>query len=330
MNWDDAYHQALKSGTSAAGYYNHNIPVDLDGSRVIIRVPVDHGSIMDLRLWPEPDVLRTIEGHVDNTPRLLHVSQDPAYQVHEFISGTVLNEIAPRGVPIPDRVLTDTASLFATLAGMPTKDLPDLPESWPADSDTRGFAKRLNVDSQRVFKANLSIYRRLYEQLGVPADPFAPVQILWERMTPRRFALVHADVHRKNIIIQDDRSFFLDWELALYGDPVYDLAAHLHKTAYFPHESNVLIERWHEALPSDCTEGYVPDLNAYLTHEQIKSVLVDTVRYAQAFAGGPAPHPLETLVTKLTEMLGIARLHWGITEPVDKVEVEAVLRQEFN
>jgi thiamine kinase-like enzyme len=60
-------------------------------------------------------------------------------------------------------------------------------------------------------------------------------------LTPRPFRLVHADVHRKNI---------LDGELALLGDPVYDLAVHLHEMGYLPEEERRAVAGWAEALPA--------------------------------------------------------------------------------
>ncbi|MGW4243281.1 phosphotransferase [Nocardia sp. NPDC004722] len=39
------------------------------------------------------------------------------------------------------------------------------------------------------------------------------------------------------MIIRNGREVvFLDWELALYGEPVYDVATHLHKMGYQPDE----------------------------------------------------------------------------------------------
>jgi aminoglycoside phosphotransferase (APT) family kinase protein len=143
----------------------------------------------------------------------------------------------------------------------------------------------------------------------------------------RRASLVcvHCDIHRKNIMVCEGRSFFLDWELALFGDPVYDLAVHLHKTSYLPHERDVLVNAWLAAMPASHTADYADDLAAYLVHEQIKSTLVDSVRYARAFAGAAAPYPHEVLATKLVDMLTIAREHWGLTEPIDKLDVAGAL-----
>jgi aminoglycoside phosphotransferase (APT) family kinase protein len=328
VNWVELYRRAAGDGVSAAGYYHRNIPAIVDGVRVIVRIPIGHAEPMDLRIWPEPDVLRAIEGRVDRVPRVLHVSREPAFQVHEFIEGANLNDVAPRGTPVPGHVIGDVAALFAQLNAINALDLPRLPPDSPPDGDTADFALRVNADSRRIFAVQGTAHRELYDSLGVPVDPFAPLQERWGAMTPRPFALVHADVHRKNILIDGGRRcWFLDWELALFGDPVYDLAAHLHKTAYLPYEREALLRLWLEALPAAATAGYSADLDAYLAHEQIKSVLVDAVRYARVFAGAPAPYPRDVLVAKLAETLVAARERWGIDVPVDKFEIQAALRR---
>lgn len=78
---------------------------------------------------------------------------------------------------------------------------------------------------------------------------------LWRALTPRPFTCVHADVHRRNMIVGNGTTTFLDWELALWGDPVYDLGVHIHKMGYLPEETDALITRWQAAMPSDHTTG---------------------------------------------------------------------------
>jgi aminoglycoside phosphotransferase (APT) family kinase protein len=78
---------------------------------------------------------------------------------------------------------------------------------------------------------------------------------MWPRLTSRPFVCVHADVHRKNMIVDEGVSTFLDWELALWGDPVYDLAVHIHKIAYLPEEHEALVSQWLAAMPADHTAG---------------------------------------------------------------------------
>ncbi|MFJ9366440.1 phosphotransferase family protein [Nocardia sp. NPDC101769] len=82
--------------------------------------------------------------------------------------------------------------------------------------------------------------------------PVATIETGWRTLESRPFRLVHADVHRKNMIIRDGQEVvFLDWELALYGDPVYDVAPHLHKMGYQPDEYATFLRLWATAEPEE-------------------------------------------------------------------------------
>ncbi|TDC74585.1 aminoglycoside phosphotransferase family protein, partial [Actinomadura sp. 7K507] len=295
MNWRDVYDRALAQGGASAGYYNDNIRVDTPDGPVIVRIPIHGADMMDLRPWREDRVLSAVAPHVRDAPRLLHTSADPPFQVHEFIAGDVLNDVAPRGVPVPPHVLDDVVRLFTQLTSVPR--LPDVPASWPADQDTTAVAGLLSDLTHRVYDTFRDEYADLFTALAIPADPLAPVDALWRGLTPRPFTCVHADVHRRNMIVGDGTTTFLDWELALWGDPVYDLAVHIHKMGYLPDEQATLATRWQTAMPSDHITGWQKDLDAYLTHERIKSAIVDSVRYSQLFAtGGPYPYPKHQLI----------------------------------
>lgn len=322
MNWVDLYEQARAHPDAAAGYYNHNIRIDTADGPVIVRIPIHGADMMDLRLWPEEAVLTAIAPYVQHAPRVLHTSAAPPFQVHEFIPGALLNDIAPRGEAVPAHVPSDVAQLFVQLAHVPKDKLPPSPKDWPQDGDTTAFARQLSALTQRVYDTYRNDYADLYTSFGIPTDPLAPVAELWPRLTSRPFVCVHADVHRRNMIVSDGTSTFLDWELALWGDPLYELAVHLHKMDYLPTERDAVLRRWLADMPAETTAGWEDDLDRYLAHEQIKSAIVDSVRYAQAFAnGGPYPYPPEQLVASMTTKLNTARPHWGVPLPISAGEV---------
>ncbi|TDD61251.1 hypothetical protein E1293_45095 [Actinomadura darangshiensis] len=127
------------------------------------------------------------------------------------------------------------------------------------------------------------------------------------------------------MIVGNGATTFLDWELTLWGDPVYDLAVHLHKMAYLPEEEASLTTRWSSAMPSEHIVGWQDDLVAYRTHERIKSAIVDAVRYSQLFAQGGS-YPEDQLIDTMTAKLNAARPHWHIPAPIDPRTVERALR----
>lgn len=324
MNWRELYERARAHHDPAAGYYNDNIRIDTPDGTVILRIPIHGADIMDLRPWREDRVLAAIAPHVRDAPRLLHASADPPFQVHEFIPGHLLNDVAPRGIPVPPHVLDDIVRLFTQLTRVP--QLPDIPASWPAGPDTTAFARRLSDLTQRVYDTFSAEYADLFTVLEIPADPLARVDDRWRGLTPRPFTCVHADIHRRNMIVDRGTTTFLDWELALWGDPLYDLAVHIHKMGYLQGEQDTLIARWHAAMPSDHITGWQPDLDAYLAHERIKSAIVDSVRYSQLFKNnGPYPYPEHQLIDSLTGKLNAARPHWHIPGTIATRTVEKAL-----
>jgi aminoglycoside phosphotransferase (APT) family kinase protein len=326
VNWRELYERAREDGGAAAGYYNDNIRVDTPDGPVIVRIPIHGADMMDLRPWREDRVLAAIAPGVRDAPRLQLASQDPRFQVHEFVAGAVLNDVAPRGVRVPPHVLDDVVRLFAQLTDVPR--LPDVPVSWPADGDTAAFAGRLSALTRNVHDTFRGDYADLFAALAIPADPLASVADLWRGLTPRPFVCVHADVHRRNMIVDRGSTVFLDWELALWGDPVYDLAVHLHKMGYLPDEEDAVTARWAAAMPAERIAGWEDDLAAYRAHERIKSAIVDSVRYSQLFArGGPYPSPEHELVATMAAKLNAARPYWRIPEQIDETTVATALKR---
>ncbi|MCO6746501.1 aminoglycoside phosphotransferase family protein, partial [Streptomyces sp. CHA1] len=70
-------------------------------------------------------------------------------------------------------------------------------------------------------------------------------------MARRPYSLLHADLHRDNVIVSYGGSLPLicvDWELATYGDPLHDLATHLVRMRYPEHQWPEVIAAWEEAM----------------------------------------------------------------------------------
>ncbi|WP_174184095.1 phosphotransferase family protein [Nocardia barduliensis] len=179
----------------------------------------------------------------------------------------------------------------------------------------------------RVHRESSAEFGELYRRLGVPDRPLETVLASWNTLQARPFRMVHADVHRKNMIVRDGQVVFLDWEFALYGDPLYDVATHLHKMGYLPREQEAFLAEWIAAEPEAAVGEWRRDLRIYLDHERVKSVIVDAVRYRKVLARGDADAATEAaLVTGLAGKLRLARAVWGQGEPVDGAAVEAALR----
>lgn len=289
------HEEALAHPAPAAGFYNRNVRI---GS-LLVRIPIAGADGMDLRLWRENEILAAVSAHDISAPKLLFASARP-FQIHTHVPGALLDEIAPKGTPVPAHVIGDVVELFRALVDVGPRELPP-PQDWVEDGDTPAFAARLSSVTARVHADFHDQFAALFRALGIPSEPLAELD--WTSLTSRPFRLVHSDVHRKNMILSGSRTVFLDWELALWGDPVYDLAVHLHKMAYRQEEQERLVRLWSTAMPAHLITGWQHDLPLYLRHERIKSAIVDTVRYTQLLRDGVPPARGEALLESLTTKL---------------------------
>ncbi|MBT2403347.1 MULTISPECIES: phosphotransferase family protein [unclassified Streptomyces] len=310
MTWLELYGRAFEASDAAAGYYNRNVGLLTAGGKVNVRIPLAAADTMDLRLWREEQVLACIRPYVGRVPELRHVCDEPRFQVHHFIEGRVLDSFSPRGSSVPANVLADVVTLMDQLVRIPQEKAPELPAHWPAYGDSGGFGRLLAGLTHQVHSTYVDEYREAFSELGIPADPLAVIEPLWDTLTPRPFALLHADLHRKNMIVTDDATWFLDWELALWGDPMYEIGIHFHKMDYPEDQRADVFRQWRERLPAQFTTGPLDDLDLYMAHERIKSAIVDTVRYSKQLAAAARPER-EFLIGRLAKKVNAALRVWG-------------------
>jgi len=116
-------------------------------------------------------------------------------------------------------------------------------------------------------------------ELGLPSS-HRLLEIL-ERHTvvPRRPVLLHGDLNPWNLVRREEGGLTLiDWEMAMVGDPLYDLMRHLHLTPTKPEIRDRLFSRWCRVLPEECTKGWSEDWRVYRWMEVVRSAYVDLDR----------------------------------------------------
>ncbi|MCX5587905.1 aminoglycoside phosphotransferase family protein [Streptomyces erythrochromogenes] len=328
MDFLELYEHAATQRSGLAGFYNRNVRVQTEEGPVLVRIRSSSSESMDLACWPEAELLAALDGHVPAAPRLLHAARNPDFQIHEYVAGRRVDELAPDGKPLPDAVLKAVEGFFGTLLRVPSTVLPPTPADWPPDGDTPGFAGLLLELVRHIRHRGDAAVRSLYEALGVPDDPCCVLASRAHRLSRRPFRLLHADIHRKNMIMAEGgRVAFLDWELALWGDPVYDLADHLHKMSCTPADRRTLTEAWERSAPDECRNGWRADLDFYLDYEAMKSAVVDTVRWGRRIAGTGDADERRRLSLELAGKLAAAQPHWSADAPTatEPGEIEAAV-----
>ncbi|MFG3718747.1 phosphotransferase [Streptomyces massasporeus] len=135
--------------------------------------------------------------------------------------------------------------------------------------------------------------QQLAKALGLPdADRLCEI-LARHRVTPRRHALLHGDLNPWNLVRHSQRDrlalTIIDWEMAMVGDPLYDLVRHVHLTPTRPEIRERMVRQWESTLPAACTRDWQRDWRVYRWVEIVRSAYVDLDRLVTG-AGLDAPN----------------------------------------
>jgi hypothetical protein len=116
--------------------------------------------------------------------------------------------------------------------------------------------------------------------LGLPDASRLRLVLARDQVTERSPALLHGDLNPWNLVRREDiRDLTLiDWEMAVVGDPLYDLVRHLHLTPTSAEIRSRMFRRWEGALGAQYTKDWERDWHVYRRLEVIRSAYIDLDR----------------------------------------------------
>ncbi|WP_427920598.1 aminoglycoside phosphotransferase family protein [Streptomyces sp. cg40] len=298
---DEFVQLAQNIGTESRGHHNRNYVLPLTeamarlcggepGTHVLVRVPRPEAVPVVIRTWSEAQLLRSLRGVLPNVPQCL--ASTATATVLSYVEGEPLSAVCPDGKRVKQSWISAMVEILAQTAALGRKELPALPDDWPRyGSDSRGYLAALTqLADRQIRRPSWSVYGGLFSQLGVPEDVLAQMAQKVPVMAPRPCGLLHGDLHRDNIVLTtDSRVIAVDWELATYGDPLYDLATHLVRMRYPEKQHKDVIDSWAEAMESTApaaVKGMEKDLPYYLAFERAQSVFPDVIRAARSLRQG--------------------------------------------
>ncbi|SEE26854.1 Phosphotransferase enzyme family protein [Streptomyces sp. 3213] len=295
---------AQKTGIASGGHHNHNYVLPLTenmtrfsggepGTRVLVRVPRPDAVPVVIRTWPEAQLLRSLRGVLPHVPQCL-ASTDTA-TVLSYVDGEPLSALCPNDKPVDELFISAMVQLLARTAAVRREALPTLPRRWPHDDeDSRSYLRTLTrLADRQIRRPNWSVYGGLFSALGVRRRVLVQLASKVPDMAPRPRGLLHGDLHRDNVVVTtegDPSVIAVDWELATYGDPLYDLATHLVRMRYPETQWKSVIAAWAEAMEATvpaAVQGADEDLPHYLAFERAQSVFPDVMRAARSMLKGP-------------------------------------------
>ncbi|ULR51616.1 aminoglycoside phosphotransferase family protein [Streptomyces deccanensis] len=264
------------------------------GGRWKCREPRDSLLWFDRRCFhSEERLLTELQGRIGNIPDLIEVE---GTVLQRFIEGETLGALHPSDTSVPDKEFEQILELFRQLVEVQPQALLVKRRCEGLDrareGDSAGFLDRLICFTEdRVYGDNLPEYGNLFADLKLDSDSFRQLRKHVSGLRERPFCLLHADLHRENLIVDRDRRLWaIDWELAMFGDPLYDLATHLYLMRYPLDQERRMTERWCalvEDVRPGSSRGWRDDLPKLLDYKKAQSVFTDVIRTSQALCLAP-------------------------------------------
>lgn len=291
---------AVNFGRAANGHHNRNYVLPVTdgvaqlvgrpvGTSVTVRIPRTDALSVVIRTWEnEAEILRAIKGVLPHVPECL--IEGDGFAVHSYVDGVPLSSVCGNGKPVDALLMKALMGLLAQMARVRRGALPPRPPFWPANhTDSQGFLRTLSLtaDSQ-IRKPNWPRFGGLFAALGVAEDALVRLAERVPAMARRPYSLLHADLHRDNLIMSyagDPPLICVDWELATYGDPLHDLATHLVRMHYPSYQWGEVVDAWAHAMHAvrpAAVKGVAKDLRHYVAFERAQSVYPDIMRAAKS------------------------------------------------
>ncbi|MGA5445831.1 phosphotransferase [Streptomyces umbrinus] len=300
-----------------------------------IREPREGPLWFDRRCFKsEYELLYQLQRRIDVIPEVAPVG---GVDLQRFVEGVTLGERYPSGEAVPRAVFEQILELFRQLIAVTSSDTLLVKRKCKAADraeagDSKGFLERLILFTQeRVYDRNLPRYKGLFADLGLGPNSFEYLRKRVEGLKDRPFCLLHADLHRENFILDSEgKVWAIDWELAMLGDPLYDLATHLHLMQYPVQQEREIIQRWcaiAEEVREGSSQGWDEDLPRLLAYKKAQSLFTDVIRETQSLVvmGRFDRRRLRVASWKVWDVLWAAAEPLGLTSPPSLLEIEAAL-----
>jgi hypothetical protein len=242
----------------------------------------------------EEALLSALSGRISRIPEVVEVE---GAKLQQFIEGSTLGSLEKRGRPAPSDLTGQLGFLFREMAEVRPDSLSIArkctKEDQAPEGDSAEFLERLiRFTEKQVYEKNLERFGGLFGQLGLDGEAFTRLRKHVLGLVERPFCLLHADLHRENLIVdQSSRLWAIDWELAMFGDPLYDLATHLYLMRYPEAQASGVITTWRrsvEDVRAGSSQGWEKDLPLLIDFKKAQSVYTDVIRSATKLSASPS------------------------------------------
>ncbi|SFY51752.1 phosphotransferase family protein [Streptomyces sp. F-1] len=291
------------------------------GTLVTVRLPRPDAAPA-VRTWGgEAEILRAVHRVLPEAPECLAAGD--GYLIHSHVDGRVPET---GDGPPPEAA----AALLAAVTQVRGPALPPLPAHWPRNhTDSQGFVRTLaRLADRQVRHPDWRAYGGLFTALGVPEDALTRFADRVPALTRRPYGLLHGDLGPGRLVRTAGGLHCTGWELASYGDPLYDLAVHLVRTGRSGPEREATVRAWAEAVhrvrPA-AVAGLGKDLPHHLALVRAQALYADVVGAVRALERSFGPAALARATAAVGDALRAATEPLCLGRVPGEREIERVL-----
>ncbi|MEV0092184.1 aminoglycoside phosphotransferase family protein [Streptomyces sp. NPDC050738] len=263
------------------GHLNTVVRVESIRATVVVRRKVREVSRREPCFLDEHAVLQALEGlRGVRVPKILALGvSEPTDQfaVHSY-EGPV-DSSRPPDHPVQGLLPDEADDLVGQLVALVEVDTRALDPTMGSTVFYQWLSDRLVELVDRLPKESL----QLAGALGLPPARRLKEILARHEVTPRKPVLLHGDLNPWNLVrgAEGGQLTIIDWEMAMVGDPLYDLVRHLHLTPNRAEIRQRMLQRWHRRLAAhgqDYVRGWEQDVHIYRWIEIVRSAYVDLDR----------------------------------------------------
>lgn len=251
------------------GYNNINKIFDIGDYKYMLRIQKNSThTVYDVKFFQEADIIELVYSKGIKSPMILYKDNRNNSMIYPYIQGATLYEKYSYS-SIENWQVVKIAEFFRKLHSIDVKELLVKTEY----STCYEFYSYIYSKYKQIC---LNIYQKhndIFDELGLDVSKvFENSSQL--QLNSRSIVLCHCDCHRKNIIASNEDLYYIDWELSLLADPLYDIAIHIQKMFYNEAQKELFLSNYFKKTD----DVIISDLNSYLQLEAIKYAYTDLIR----------------------------------------------------
>lgn len=225
--------------------------------KYIVKYPRECGVTREYyRSTPENELIESIQKNI-TVPKVLYYNN--SYCVQEYVNGILLADLYDDHKSIAKDIIKQIVQQIISMTEIQTNKLLKY-TNWQNNHD---FYKFQCENTMKVFSDYYTKLKIIYDKLSISKEIMTIVLSKASFVhNNRKLSVIHGDIHKKNLMLKDNKIIFIDWELGCVGDLAYEIAFHLHQMAYTKSDEKYFMNTLVNQYKGDI-KGLLEDIELY-------------------------------------------------------------------